>query len=82
MGVKLGISRDSEWGEYRVYWIDDVEGYDESKTSYHDEAQDAVDTLLFNLGRYPEARLSKSQLTRNLIKRYHSEFFNTWEERE
>ena len=41
--VKLRIKRDSEWNEWRVEWIQDGI-YDEDKTYFTDDKQDAIDT--------------------------------------
>lgn len=41
--VKLRIKRYPEWNEWRVEWIQDGV-YDEGKTYFTDDKQDAIDT--------------------------------------
>ena len=41
--VKLRIKRDSEWNEWRVEWVQDGV-YDEDKTYFTDDKQDAIET--------------------------------------
>jgi len=67
--IKVGISKDRETGEFRVYWID-AGRYDEPKTSYHDDPDDAAGTLLHVMNHYPEVVMSSSVLTTSLMMRY------------
>lgn len=72
--IKVGISHDRNWQEYRVYWIENGK-YDEPKTVFisdsdENAAEEAVNTLLDILKRHPETQLTDAKYTLNLIAKY------------
>ena len=59
--------------EYRVYWIENGR-FDEGKSSYHDDQEDAVGTLIAVLDRHPETQLTDARYTLDLIAKYRPDF--------
>ncbi len=76
--VKVGISKVREAGGYttnvyRVYWVENGH-YNEDKSSYHDDPEDAVGTLLSVLDRHPETQLTEARYTLDLVAKYRPDF--------
>ncbi len=77
--IKVGITKTRDGGgyttgEYRVYWMENGR-YDESKASYTDDPQDAVDTLVAIHRRHSDLgediAISDAKFTRDLMRRFY-----------
>jgi len=71
--VILKIGRTPGEEEWQVVWIEGRER-DEGRTSYHSDIEDAVDTAIFNLKRYPNTVLSRDGYTRRMFEKFRPDY--------
>ncbi|MHA2069461.1 MAG: hypothetical protein ACXABY_34295 [Candidatus Thorarchaeota archaeon] len=80
--ITLGISKVRDDGgyttnEYRVFWLENGR-YNEDKSSYHDDPEDAVGTLIATMARARElgyeVQITKAGYTLKLVAKYRPGF--------
>ncbi len=78
--VVVGITRQPEWNQYKVFWKDGNKD-DEAKAYYTDDPEDAVNTLIAVLSGHPETTMTEARTTINLVNKYKPEYLSSNERR-